>query len=572
MALGVLKEDPSEKKVYKAPTSFSQEQQEIIHCPAQIVVGQAFAGTGKSTTGIGFVMNNPDKKILVLCFNTANALEAREKYEALGLNNAKVMTAHALAFQSLSEHQRVRVAHRWNSVTLRSELPMVGGRGDMRTAAITHAILSDFFISADQKINPVSHGKTARNNLKASDTAINQCAVYAQQLWEAMNATTTKPSFLRTAQNAISIPHDAYLKMFVIKGEKLPFDAIIFDEAQDANPVMLELLRTQYERKNPSKILLLGDQHQAIYEFRGAVNAMQKMPDTAKILPLTQSWRFGPRVAAFANLLLQELKGETLSVQGMGKDRPFDKSATRTYISRTNADLLERAISINGEGVYWVGGIEGRRVNVLNDIWALRRNRLDEIKDMYVKRNYGNWDTFVQAAEHDHESKILMDLVERYNSDIPRLTHELAKNQAERHEDAQMILSTAHSSKGLEFPQVSISNDFANLFKTAESYLACENETFPEQEINLMYVALTRAQGSVKPNRNMMDWIDDIESHRQNRLRAYDPQSAPSPSEQRPKQANEPANESSDSRHSLSGQATKSLFAKPAPIFGRARP
>ena len=48
------------------PKRLSQEQLDIIHCDAQVIVGQAFAGTGKSTTGLGYTALHPDKKILVV--------------------------------------------------------------------------------------------------------------------------------------------------------------------------------------------------------------------------------------------------------------------------------------------------------------------------------------------------------------------------------------------------------------------------------------------------------------------------------------------------------------------------
>lgn len=507
---------------YVPPAKFSDEQNEIIHCPAPVVAGQAFAGTGKSTTGIGYAMHHQDKSILVLCFNRANAIEAAEKYPSVG-NHATVATTHAVARRSLTPQMSARVATRWGSVTLRGELPLVGARADMRTAAITANILRDFFMSAEEKIDPYLHGKTARKENRASEAAIEQCCEYAWRLWLAMNTEQVLP-FMKGVNgvNPISIPHDAYLKRFVMMGRNLGYDSVIFDEAQDANPIMLKLLADQY--KTGSHVLMLGDRHQAIYEFRGAVNAMEELPDGAKVLPLTQSWRFGPKTAQLANLLLGELKGEKLQIQGLGQDGWYDKTKHKlTYLSRTNADLIGRAVSVEGEGVYWVGGIDGYRVSILNDAWALRKGRLSDINDPYIRKNFNSWTDFEEAAEVDAEVKIIVGLVEQYAEAIPGLVEKLHTNAATSQEDAEMTLSTGHKSKGLEWDYVKICDDFKSApLETAEKWLAGDDDvSFPTQEINLLYVLSTRSKKGLIPNREIKEWRSSLDVHRRNRVRTW---------------------------------------------------
>lgn len=517
LSAGAMGASDIAQSTYAAPKKYSEEQLEIIHCDAPIVVGQAFAGTGKSTTGIGYVAHNPDKRVLVICFNKANAIEGRAKYPAVS-SNVDVMTTHALARQMLTQKQSARVSERWSSVTLRSELPYVGGRGDMRTAAVTASILNEFFMSTDEKVDPYIHGKQARRTYNASDTLIDQCAAYAYRLWLAMNTDQVLPG-MKGGENTIAIPHDAYLKMFVMRGQNLGYDTVIFDEAQDANPIMLKLLRDQYT--TGTKVVMLGDRHQAIYEFRGAVNAMENLPEEAKVLPLTQSWRFGPKTADIANFILSELKGERLEIQGMGQDIPYKSGGQLTYLSRTNADLLKRAASVMGEGVHWVGGIDGYRINVLNDAWALRRGRFDEIKDIFIKKHFQSWSEFEQAAKVDSETKILFELVEQYGEGIPNLVSKLRENAVMEPSQAKMTLATAHKSKGLEWNHVKIADDFRGVFKAAEDWLAGKNVQYPEQEINLMYVLSTRPRHQLLPNYEMDEWFDNIDSYRRKRKRDF---------------------------------------------------
>jgi len=512
----------SEHNPYAAPRSYSDEQLAIINSRADVVVGQAFAGTGKSTTGIGYAVHNPDKKILVICFNRANAIESRTKYGAVN-PAVDVLTTHALARRRLSARQNARIAERWNTITLRKDLPLVGARSDMRTASIVHSLLNEFFISTDEKIDPVLHGRDASNRLGASKASIADCARIAQRLWLAMNSETPIDG-MNTSANTVAIPHDAYLKMFVMKTGNLGYDTVIFDEAQDVNPIMLELLKKQYS--TGSEVIMLGDRHQAIYEFRGAINALdaQFLPPGADVLPLTHSWRFGPRTANIANTILGELKGERYKIQGMGVDATFQGNQPLTSLSRTNADLIARAIAWGGKGINWVGGIGNYRVGILNDVWALRCNRRHDIKDAFLKNHFPSWADFEQAAVVDNETKILLKLAEKYGDAIPSLVRDLEVNAqvALKTGEYDLTLTTGHKAKGLEWDYVSVSDDFCGVIETAENWLADEVETFPEQEVNLLYVMATRARHQTLCNHEMKKWLEELPERRQRRKRTYE--------------------------------------------------
>jgi len=506
---------------YIAPRSYSDEQLAIINSRADVVVGQAFAGTGKSTTGIGYAVHNPDKKILVICFNRANAVESRAKYGAVN-PAVDVLTTHALARRRLGPKQNARIAERWNTITLRKDLSLVGARSDIRTASIVHSLLNEFFISTDKEIDPVLHGRDASDRLGASKASIADCARVAQRLWLAMNSEAPIEGMNMSA-NTVAIPHDAYLKMFVMNTGNLGYDTVIFDEAQDANPIMLELLRKQYS--TGSKVIMLGDRHQAIYEFRGAINALdaQFLPPGAEVLPLTRSWRFGPQTASIANAILGELKGEQYRIQGMGLDAGFQGDQPLTSLSRTNADLVARAISWGGKGINWVGGIGNYRVGVLNDVWALRCNRRHDIKDAFLKNHFPSWADFEQAAVVDNETKILLKLTEKYGDAIPFLVRDLEVNAQVALETGEydLTLTTGHKAKGLEWDYVSVSDDFCGVIQTAEDWLADKIEIFPEQEVNLLYVMATRARHQTLCNHEMQKWLRELPEHRQRRKRTY---------------------------------------------------
>ena len=82
----------------------------------------------------------------------------------------------------------------------------------------------------------------------------------------------------------------------------------MLDKAQEADPVILGLL----ERHRGARIIV-GDKYQQLYQWRGAVNALSRLHSDSAELSLTQTFRFGAGVAAWANQVL-EIMGERLRI------------------------------------------------------------------------------------------------------------------------------------------------------------------------------------------------------------------------------------------------------------------
>ena len=79
----------------------TSEQEAIIQSDENIKIN-AVAGSGKTTTVIQYAKSrDPKSKILYLAFNKSVKNEAIQKFQAQGLNNVKVETAHSLAFRNV---------------------------------------------------------------------------------------------------------------------------------------------------------------------------------------------------------------------------------------------------------------------------------------------------------------------------------------------------------------------------------------------------------------------------------------------------------------------------------------
>ena len=487
-------------KRFRKQVTHSDQQNEVIHCPAKVIVVNALAGSGKTTTAVGYADARPNNSMIYIAFNKGIQLEASERFGP----NVTCRTTHSLAFSAVgSQYSKAgRLARPWRAFTLRGD----AGIPSIREAALVHSILLGYFQSASPEIG-LEHGLAAVEEFKAEEYELHDAVATAKKVWVRM----------QDRGDRVSIPDDAYLKMWALSKPKLPYEHIIFDEAQDSNPVIEAVVRAQKH----AHILYIGDRHQSIYAFRGSHNAMDGFDDTAKQLYLSQTWRFGPKVAKVANLLLAELKGEKVLIEGMGQDAAYTKGATVAKLARTNAQLFKEAALCRGEGINWVGGSEKYRVDRILDAYNLYAGRRSDIRDPML-RQFSSWAEMQGYADEakDRELKIMTDVVSEYRKETPALVADIKRNEVPYAANARVVLTTAHSSKGLEFDFVQIADDF-EILADIEAVLALDpHAAVDEQEINLLYVAVTRAKKMLHLNEDTIQWMEKLPEHRAARDRA----------------------------------------------------
>lgn len=483
---------PHARRPTAMAVNYSDQQNTVIHCPSKLIVVNAFAGTGKTTTAVGYADARPQQKILYIAFNKAIRDEAQLRFGP----NVECRTTHSLAYSAVGRFYQARLSRPWRTLTLRNE----AGIATVRQAAITQSILNKFFQSTAKEVG-VEHALEASIEFNADDVEIHSCAQLARNIWVRM----------QDRQDSISIPDDAYLKMWALTRPKLPFDHIIFDEAQDSNPVIEEVVRAQIH----AKLLYIGDRHQSIYAFRGANNAMDGFGDDAKQLHLSQTWRFGPRIAHVANLILGELKGEKVKIEGMGVDSKYVPGSPVTQLARTNAQLFKEAAQKQGKGVHWIGGSKSYRIDRLLDAYYLYKGDRSKIDDPVV-RQFSSWLEMQQYAEEarDREIKVMAEVIDEYRNETPNLVKAIRDNEVHDARDAQTTLTTGHRAKGLDWDFVSIAEDFEILADTEAALAQDPTAEIEEQEIHLLYVVCTRAKKQLQLNEETLSWIEKLPEHR----------------------------------------------------------
>ena len=132
------------------------------------------------------------------------------------------------------------------------------------------------------------------------------------------------------------------------------------------------------------------------------------------------------------------------------------------------------------------------------------------VRDPYL-RSFGSFEDLQQLAEDaaDPELRHLVRVVEDYGGRVPALVEQIrsrhvALDKAAWSDFDGVFFSTAHKAKGLEFDQVWLADDFMRFFEDGKELTAEEVE---QADVNLLYVALTRAKESIRLSAGFDEWL-----------------------------------------------------------------
>lgn len=461
---------------------YTKEQTDIIESDDDFMYVIAFAGTGKTTTLKAYAKRRPDKKILYLAYNDSVVKEARNKFP----QNVEVLTSHSLAFRNIG----VKYKHKLQSFIK----PEIIRKALLLGRSKDNLILSKKVLEGIEKYCYSSYTNIEDCYYLVSDLNCSKKIYinFVKRIWAKMEDVDSN----------FPIIHDFYLKKFELISPRLPYDSILFDEAQDSNPATKNIIMKQ-RMYSDITILFVGDNHQEIYSFRGSKNALVS---NEKEYFLTQSFRFGKEIAKVGNKLINVFKNEEKEIQGnelindaVGVFNPMYQTA---YISRTNSMVIANAIKLAEENkrIFFIGGIKSYNFDKIMDVDNLYTGNYKDIKDFNIKR-YKSFSTFekISKQEENNEFIFLCKIVKTYSEKLRTSIKKINSLTVTDKNKADVIISTAHKSKGLEFNQVVLSNDFNKFFDKNDNIKL----DIKQEEINILYVALTRAIYSLVPNREL---------------------------------------------------------------------
>ncbi len=458
----------------------TEEQQEIIACdlaPGQTLKIMAFAGTGKTSSLVAYTQARPGMRFLYVAFNKSVQLEAAARFPS----NVVARTSHALAFRTHGHLHKERLVPGFRANTVMQAL----GLKRYEDARFTIETLANYLVSAASKVAGWHIPYQARAFYEQHKSAPPDFVDLANRLGRRM---------CDKSDERIGMLHDGYLKLYQLSNPVLDFDCILLDEAQDINPVTAAIVMAQTQsgnRRTPASVILVGDSHQQIYSFRGARDTLKKIK-TTHTMYLTRSFRFDNNIARVANMVLSTFKRESRPIMGTARDKLKPKWDPECYtvIARTNATVFDKAVQlIKTHALGFVGGAQTYRLGILKDIYYLFAGKRAQICDAYIKgfTDYGSLKAYAAAVE-DVELLSTCKVVEKYRGRLPSLADALTAGAVDP-KDAQVTVTTAHKSKGLQWANVLLMGDFLDLVEDGH-YI--DPSGLDPDEFNLIYVAMTR--------------------------------------------------------------------------------
>jgi superfamily I DNA/RNA helicase len=443
---------------------------------------KARAGTGKTTTIKEAFVYAPEDRILYAVFNKKNQIEAQLKIVD---RRVEVKTLHSLGFSYIKSV--------WHSAKPDDSVEVD------RLERVCPAIAQNYEARGNV-LKLVAFAKNTTSNTTSADMErladqlnlqfgdIDGCAVAMAVL-----AESKKPD----SQNRISFNDMVWLPV-VMSWVSPRYDLVCVDEAQDMTLPQLTMARQAC--KKPGRIVVVGDDRQAIYGFRGAVQngmGMMKMILRAKEFSLTTTYRCPRMVVEMAAKYVPDYKAAPEAPKGHIEDitpgtiekivKPLD-----AILSRMNAPLMPIALRLLRLQI--PARIEGKDIGrqliatirslskypdattpaliKLLEIWKCKQcMRLEGTKnaDKKIEQILDVAQTIEALAED-------CDTVAEVTANIESLFEDSATNS-----NPAVVLSSVHKAKGLEWERV---------FLLEETFRASKGG----EEENIYYVALTRTK------------------------------------------------------------------------------
>lgn len=479
----------------------------ILHGRGSAIV-EAVAGAGKTTTLIEackLIAQMPRTSAIFTAFNKKIADEIGERLQAAGIDWKQVRSAtfHSLGY---SAWRKVAPGCKVNSNKISDILEAGEVPFEFRsfvTALVSIAKQNAVGVLRSEGDMSMWFGIVDHHDLAERLENVNE-----------RDAVERGIAYARTALSAsVELDHeqvdfdDMIYAPLIHDVRFWQNDFVLVDEAQDTNPARRALARKML--KPSGRLIAVGDPHQAIYGFTGADNdSLDIIEDEfgAARLPLTVTYRCPKTVVAHARQWVGHITAHDTapagSVIAMTQDEfmkmeasAFDKGSA--ILCRNTKPLVETAFALIrrripchiegrdiGEGLIKLAN-KWKTVHTVADL----RERLQLHLEAETER--------LSAKKQEAKLAVLVDKIDTLfvfmealhdDSTIGELAGEIYKVFADSPAPG-ITLSTIHKAKGREWNRVYWLG--RNRYQPSRFARQAWQQ---EQELNLMYVACTRAK------------------------------------------------------------------------------
>jgi len=455
----------------------------------------ARAGSGKTSTIIEAINRLPrGVKALAVAFNKSIAVELKEKMPG----SQESATLHSAGFKIVRrEYPKIRV-DKDKAFDHAENVLRAAGRVDPRT----------FKPKRSEVFKVAKASQVARETLSLNPRDLQELVFKLdlnrngedfplEKFCEAVIATVDS---MLTDTKRLDFSDMVFLP--VHHGWKLPiYDLVIVDEAQDMNKAQLSL--AQSLAKPNGTIVIVGDDMQAIYGFRGADSgAIGRMTAElgAQVYPLSVSYRCPQAVIKLAQTVCPDIQPSPSAIEGSIRGIDISQVVKQAgpgdfILSRTNAPLASMCLSLLSHGIPAI--IAGRDIGarLANTVERSKTRTIGEL--LYWTEDYQEAELLKLSSlnfrsEEARESKEqeIRDLVNclhaladgfRPSEPVSSLVDRIESLFSDADPMTKVICSTVHKAKGRERDRVFMLD---NTFRKNAN----------KEEARIWYVAVTRAK------------------------------------------------------------------------------
>ena len=486
--------------------NLTKEQEKIINSQELSFKINAVAGSGKTTTLLEYAKKNSHLKILYLAYNKSLQISLQEKLKEYNIPNMHLSTIHALAYNKIRAYDYNLVSDLKNSViekVITIHESQVNQRSYYPSNEYTALIKDLVNFYCNSSLIELDN-KLLDTYKKQSDLSVKILELLSKNEKKVLEHLKT---ILTNMKNKIiDSTHDFYLKMFYLNkklSSNLNYDLILVDEAQDISDVMIGIIENQNCRR-----VYVGDSFQQIYTFRFATNALNKID-----LPsyeLTKSFRFADDYARTLQIHLNRLyeinDSNLLKITGIetttkiGKEF-IDFNKQICVIARSSFGLMQQIVHFiqDKKKIFFEGGYNSYSFmnQTVYSIFYLKQKKnekitIDEIKEF---ETINELEQFAKDTKNQDYLNIIK-FINTYGDNIFEINKKIKDLLVTDKKDADIIFTTAHKSKGLEYEQVIMADDFItkkDIFNT-KNKLSYQRIN---EELNIYYVASTRVKSTI---------------------------------------------------------------------------
>ena len=468
----------------------TNQQQAVIDAALDpsidLIKVKAIAGSGKTYTLVELSKELNPTKGLYLAYNKAIAEEAGQKFKG---TNIKCSTIHSLAYSSVVRQYGLKVGY----FGVRNVQPTSLRYNDKLTIVNT---LDDFFLS--EYVDIYQYFEDKGTNLSVQDACMNN-----------LNLMTT---------GAIQCSHSFYLKLYHIymsngTVEAPNVDLLLLDEFGDITGLTLDIFRLIKAKKK----IAVGDPMQNIYSFNKTINGFDVLAGEGVDIGLTESFRVSDIIASQIEGFVQTTMEPGFEFQGRAYNI-YDPVTTKAYIARNNSGLMEEMFRLQDSNQPFH---TTRKIGLILELPLILANlsngqaiadykykHIEKFRKSYetnsaLQTKHGSINAYVRSMLKEDEDisrafKVVMNHGPRQLNALAAYATVCSKVPCD------LTLTTAHSSKGLEFSSVEIAPDLNEsvskaMYDIRKAMIEFEGEERKvvvealREELRLYYVSCSRS-------------------------------------------------------------------------------